>query len=597
MSNSDYYDIVNVGSSRLATDGECIRDAFIKINNNNTTIFNTVLDYDINAQFDGWKLIVGVDNEIVVTNQISISNSVDVSVMQITEVSNDININVENSLDIDIANNIDISINSGNISIISDINNDIVLTANSFTFSNVIYAPSITSNVNTNNITFNANDIDINNTFGDININSVTNDINITGDLVVNTNMFDINVTTGDINIQNGAITINNALDVDINNAITVDVDQEVNINNALTIDNSNNIDIGINNSISIDASQNITFAPNTNIDFTNINTMNLDINLVNQVDVDFNTITNNQILIYNSTSENFEAGVLSINDLSDVNSDMNPGGGDTLIWDAGNSRWTAGTVSHPTFAWYQVWGFPTESEALESDGAILRIDGSNATFDFEHHTKMSVNSTGALTAEDTWGYSNGSVTQGIWDVTWTSASSITFSIRNNSEWVDRFNSVKVGDTIQLWYSGSWNEVTVTGPITKTYRDIESNDYEVPINLDNFDVGISRFKLVRSFDTLRDGIISSNLYSDDSSILYDAGTGEFHGTLRGDVIGSLYSDDSTQILDGVSGEFLGNVAYTPDNDAFWNDPKPTTVAEALNRMAENLYVTNGFNPF
>lgn len=341
MANSDYYDIVNVGSARLATDGECIRDAFIKINNNNATIFNTVLDYDVSAQFGGWKLIVGVDNKIVVTNQISISNSVGVSVMQITEVSNNVNVNVENSLDIDIANNIDISINNGGITLISDISNNVVLTANSFTSTNVIYAPSLTNTTNTNNITFNANDIDITNTFGDININAVTNDISIVGDLVVNTNMFDINVTTGDINIQNGAITIDNALFVDINNAITVDASQEVNINNALYVDASNNINIGINNSIAIDASQNITFAPSTNIDFTNISTMNLDFNFVNQVDVDFNTITNNQVLIYNSTSGNFEAGTVtvpsSLSDLSDVFSDPGASGdGEILIYDQG---------------------------------------------------------------------------------------------------------------------------------------------------------------------------------------------------------------------------------------------------------------------
>ena len=338
MANSDYYDIVNVGSGRLATDGECIRDAFIKINNNNTQIFNTLFDYDTNVLFGGWKLIVGVDNSIVVTNQLSISNSVGVSVMQITEVSNDININIDNSLDLVVANNINITSNSSNVSIVSDVSNNVVLTANSFTSTNVIYAPSLTNTNNTNNITFNSNDIDISNTFGDININAVTNDISIVGDLVVNTNMFDINVTTGDISIQNGAITINNALDVDINNAITVDASQNVTINNALTVDASNNINIGINNSIAIDASQNITFAPSTNIDFTNISTMNLDFNFINQVDVNFSTITNNQVLIYNSTSGNFEPGTISVptvlSDLNDVFSDPGPSGdGEILIY------------------------------------------------------------------------------------------------------------------------------------------------------------------------------------------------------------------------------------------------------------------------
>ena len=338
MANSDYYDIVNVGSGRLATDGECIRDAFIKINNNYNQIFNTIFDYDTNVLFGGWKLVVGVDNKIVVSNSINVSNSVGVSIANMVVAVNDLDLNftVENSLDLNIENNIDVSINNGGITLISDVSNNVVLTANSFTSNNVIYAPSFTNTSNTNNITFNANDIDITNTFGDINISSSTNNVNILGDLVVNTNMFDINVTTGDISIQNGAITINNALDVDINNAITVDASLNVAINNALTVDASNNINIGINNSIAIDASQNITFAPSTNIDFTNISTMNFDFNFINQVDVDFNTIQNNQILIYNDTSGNFEAGfsVRSLSDLSDVFSDPGPtSDGEILIY------------------------------------------------------------------------------------------------------------------------------------------------------------------------------------------------------------------------------------------------------------------------
>jgi len=347
MSNEDYYNVVNVGSARLASDGECIRDAFIKINNNYSTIFNTVLDYDLAAEFNGWKLVVGVDNSIVVSNSINVSNSVGVNIANMVVAVNDLDLNftVDNSLDLNIANNIDVSINNGGITLISDVTNNIVLTANSFTSTNVIYAPSLTNTSNTNNITFNSNDIDITNTFGDININAVTNDISIVGDLVVNTNMFDINVTTGDISIQNGAITINNALDVDINNAITVDASLNVAINNALTIDASNNINIGINNSIAIDASQNITFAPSTTIDFTNISTMNLDFNFINQVDVNFETITNNQVLIYNSTSGNFEPGTISVptvlSDLNDVFSDPGPSGdGEILIYNYSASQY-----------------------------------------------------------------------------------------------------------------------------------------------------------------------------------------------------------------------------------------------------------------
>jgi hypothetical protein len=352
MSNEAFYDVVNVGSARLADDGECIRDAFIKINNNSSTIFNTVLDYDTNIQFGGWKVVVGIDNSIVISNSINVSNSVGVNIANMVAATNDLDLNftVENSLDLNIANNIDVSINGGGITLVSDASNNVVLTANSFTSSNVIYAPSLTNTTNSNNITFNSNDIDITNTTGDINISSSTNNVNITGDLVVNTNMFDINVTTGDISIQNGAITIDNLQEVNINNAVTIDASQNVNINNAITVDASqnveinnalnvdidNNINIGINNSIAIDNSQNITFAPSTTIDFTNISTMNLDINLVNQIDVDIDNIVNNQVLLWNSTTSKFEESNINI-DIVTINNSIVPTQGST--YDLGSAE------------------------------------------------------------------------------------------------------------------------------------------------------------------------------------------------------------------------------------------------------------------
>ena len=311
MSNSDFYDIVNVGSSRLATDGECIRDAFVKINNNSSTVFNTVLDYDTNVLFGGWKLVVGVDNSIVVSNSINVSNSLNVNIA--TMVANTNNVD----LDFNIENNLNLSINNSGITMITDASNNVVLTANSFTSTGPVYTTSITNTANTNNITFNSNDIDISNTFGDININAVTNDINFTGDIVMNTNMFDINVTTGDISIQNGAITI----------------------------DNSQEINIGINNNLVIDNSNNITFAPTTNIDFSNVVDIDLDFNFINQIDVNFETITNNQVLIYNSTSGNFEAGTVDVpsrlSDLDDVFSDPGPSGdGEILIYNLNNNQY-----------------------------------------------------------------------------------------------------------------------------------------------------------------------------------------------------------------------------------------------------------------
>ena len=339
MSNEAHYDVVNVGSNRLATDGECIRDAFVKINNNHSTVFNTVLDYDLDVQFGGWKLVVGVDNSIVISNSINVSNNVGVNVVNMVTATNnlDLDFNVTNSLNLNVANNIDVSINNSGITLISDVSNNVVLTANSFTSSNVIYAPSLTNTTNTNNITFNSNDIDITNTFGDINIDSDVNLVNIIGGFTVNTTALTVNISTGDVSIYN-----------------------------ALTVDNSNNINIGINNTIAIDNSQNITFAPSTNIDFTNIVNMDLDINLINQIDIDFESITNNSVLVYNSNSETFEPGTVSqsLNDLSDVISDPNSDG-QILIYNQQGGTWVNGRPELNNFAMTNRNIIPTQNHGI----------------------------------------------------------------------------------------------------------------------------------------------------------------------------------------------------------------------------------------
>ena len=304
------YELVNVGSNRLATDGECIRDAFIKINNNANLVFTNIFNLDISNNF---ILKVDVNNSIVVSNSVSVSNTNNVNIATMVTNANNVD------LDFNIENNLNLSINNSGITMITDNSNNVVLTSNNFTSTGPISTTSITSTTNTNNITFNNNDIDISNTFGDININAVSNDINITGDIVMNTNMFDINVTTGDVNIQNGAITI----------------------------DNSQEVNIGINNNLVIDNSNNITFAPTTNIDFSNVVTMDLDINLINEFNVDFNNIVNNEVLIYNNNTLKFESSAspdLTVNTLTineGVTESTTPltGAGGVVVHDTSNSH------------------------------------------------------------------------------------------------------------------------------------------------------------------------------------------------------------------------------------------------------------------
>ena len=48
-----------------------------------------------------------------------------------------------------------------------------------------------------------------------------------------------------------------------------------------------------------------------------------------------------------------------------------------------------------------------------------------------------------------------------------------------------------------------------------------------------------------------------NIAADDSTIMVDASTGEFNGTLNGDVNGSVFNADSTIMVDASTGEFNG----------------------------------------
>jgi len=57
----------------------------------------------------------------------------------------------------------------------------------------------------------------------------------------------------------------------------------------------------------------------------------------------------------------------------------------------------------------------------------------------------------------------------------------------------------------------------------------------------------------------------------------------------GDLIGSVFSDDSSMIIDGVN----GNVVYTATTPSDWDGDAPTTVGEAIDRLATLVKTLNG----
>jgi len=62
-----------------------------------------------------------------------------------------------------------------------------------------------------------------------------------------------------------------------------------------------------------------------------------------------------------------------------------------------------------------------------------------------------------------------------------------------------------------------------------------------------------------------------------------------NATITGDLIGSVFGDDSSMIIDGVN----GNVVYTATTPGDWDGDAPTTVGEAIDRLATLVKTLNG----
>jgi len=89
------------------------------------------------------------------------------------------------------------------------------------------------------------------------------------------------------------------------------------------------------------------------------------------------------------------------------------------------------------------------------------------------------------------------------------------------------------------------------------------------------------------------GDMTGSVFADDSTKLVDAVEGKIVGpiesdNIRGTLIGTVYADDSTKIIDHE-----GNVLYTPSTPSDWNGTAPTTVGEALDRIAAWIKASDG----
>jgi hypothetical protein len=85
------------------------------------------------------------------------------------------------------------------------------------------------------------------------------------------------------------------------------------------------------------------------------------------------------------------------------------------------------------------------------------------------------------------------------------------------------------------------------------------------------------------------GDMTGSVFADDSTQLVDAVSGVLRGTHIGDVIGSVFADNSTMLVNGVDGTLTYDAADPTD----WNGTAPTTVGEAIDRLATLVKALNG----
>tara|TARA_B100000925_G_scaffold289405_1_gene272233 strand:+ start:3191 stop:4873 length:1683 start_codon:yes stop_codon:yes gene_type:complete len=143
------FELINVGSGRLATDGECIYDAFVKVNQNFTNIF-AVTGITQNV------ITVNVNNTLIITQQIQIQNTSNITMVAlnididnnfIIDINFSVTMNIAVNFNINVDNSVNIDINSGDTTVnITAVDVDINTT-------NTIIDNSETLNVITDNST------------------------------------------------------------------------------------------------------------------------------------------------------------------------------------------------------------------------------------------------------------------------------------------------------------------------------------------------------------------------------------------------------------------------------------------------------------
>jgi len=153
------------------------------------------------------------------------------------------------------------------------------------------------------------------------------------------------------------------------------------------------------------------------------------------------------------------------------------------------------------------------------------------------------------------------------------------------------------------------------GSSTKRWADAYVKDF-IYLNGAKIEVDANGILLVNGSGASQRADVVGDLFGQDSTKAFDSNTNTFFGTLDGDVNGSVFADNSTKVIDGLTGEITGNltgtlvgnvtgdvigdltgdVAYAPATILHWDTPRPTTIEEAVDKLAAAVYAVNGNTP-
>jgi len=149
------------------------------------------------------------------------------------------------------------------------------------------------------------------------------------------------------------------------------------------------------------------------------------------------------------------------------------------------------------------------------------------------------------------------------------------------------------------------------GSATQRWADAYIKDF-IYLNGTRIEVDANGVLLVNGSTASQRADVVGDLFGQDSTKAFDSNTNTFYGSL----VGTVAADDSTIIIDGVNGELYGNlngtvvgnltgnvvgdltgdVDYTPAVPAEWAIPRPTTLKEAMDKLAAAVYAVNGNTP-